>query len=96
MIHEVATLTIDPARTAGFEAAVTEARTQFLLSPDCLSFRLERVIEAPGTYHLVVGWTSVEAHTDTFRNSDAFQRWRELAGPFFTAPPQVIHTQKVI
>ena len=96
MIREIATLTIDPARAAEFEAAVAEARPLFEGSGDCLSFALERVIETPGSYRLVVGWTSVEAHMERFRESEAFQRWRDLAGPFFVAPPEVVHTEQVI
>lgn len=96
MIREIATLSIDAENAAGFEAAVAEARAAFESSPDCLSFALERVIETPGQYRLVVGWTSVAAHMDGFRSSEAFQTWRGLAGPFFTEPPQVVHTEQVI
>ena len=96
MIREIATLTIDPAQAAPFEAAVSEAGPLFLSSPGCLEFALERVIENPGSYRLVVGWTSVEAHMEDFRSSVAFERWRALVGPFFTAPPEVVHSQQVI
>jgi len=96
MIREVAVLTIDPAASADFEAAVVEAKPLFEASEDCLSFNLERVIEEPGRYRLVVGWTSVAAHMDRFRESDNFQKWRDLAGPFFIAPPEVVHTDQVI
>lgn len=96
MIREIATLSIDPAQSSAFEAAVAEARPLFEASPDCRSFSLERVIEEPGTYRLVVGWTSVEAHMETFRNSENFQKWRALAGPFFKTPPQVVHSEQVI
>jgi hypothetical protein len=30
-----------------------------------------------------------------FRNSDAFQTWRALAGPFFIEPPVVEHSESV-
>ncbi|MCP4381990.1 MAG: antibiotic biosynthesis monooxygenase [Hyphomicrobiales bacterium] len=96
MIREIATLTIDPAKAARFEAAVAEARPLFEASPDCLSFALERVIETSGSYRLVVGWTSATAHMEDFRESQSFQSWRSLAGPFFTAPPAVVHTEQVI
>ncbi len=89
MITEIATLKIDPDLAQRFEETV-------LAAPDCLSFRLDRVFEEAGTYLLIVGWTSVAAHMEDFRQTEGFQRWRELAGPFFTAPPQVIHSAKVI
>ena len=96
MIREIATLTVDPAAAAPFEAAVAEARPLFEGHPNCLSFALERVIERPGEYRLAVGWTSVAAHMELFRETPEFQRWRALAGPFFTAPPAVIHTETAL
>ncbi len=96
MIREIAILTIDPSRAADFEAAVAKARPLFEASADCLSFALERVVETPGSYRLVVGWASVEAHMEDFRGSENFQKWRALAGPYFTRPPEVVHTEQVI
>lgn len=96
MIREIATLTIDPAQAEAFHAAVAQAKPLFLAAPGCLGMALERVIEDPGSYRLMVDWATLEAHTVTFRNSPEFQQWRALAGPFFTAPPLVIHTQAVV
>lgn len=91
MIHEVATLTIDPARAAAFEAAVAQARPHFEAAKGFDSFALHRSIENPARYHLVVGWESVEAHMDDFRESEGFQAWRALASPFFVETPSVEH-----
>lgn len=96
MIHEIATLTIDPAKAAEFEAAVAAARPHFEAAKGFLSFALDRSIETPGRYHLVIGWESVEAHMVDFRESDGFQAWRALASPFFTAPPSVEHVSRAI
>lgn len=93
MIREIATLTIDPARAADFEAAVREAAPLFRAAEGCEGMALDRAIEEPGTYQLRVKWRTVEDHTITFRGSDAFQQWRALAGPFFTAPPAVVHVE---
>lgn len=96
MIHEIATITIDPARAAEFEAAVAAARPHFEAAKGCLSFALERSIEFPDRYRLVVGWQSVEAHMVDFRESEGFQHWRALASPFFVSPPSVEHVARVI
>lgn len=96
MIHERATLTIDPSRAADFEAAVAAAQPHFEVAKGFVSFALERSIEAPERYHLVVGWESVEAHMVDFRESEGFQAWRTLASPFFVATPVVEHVTKVI
>ena len=96
MIREIATLTIDPATAADFEAAVAKAKPLFLAAEGCHAMHLERVIETPGSYRLVVEWETVEHHTDIFRNTDAFQQWRALAGPWFIDPPLVVHSIKVV
>jgi quinol monooxygenase YgiN len=81
MITEIATLTIDPATSSAFEAAVAEAAPSFKADPACNGMTLER-------------WDSVEAHM-AFRETPAFQTWRGLAGPFFVAPPVVVHSETV-
>ena len=96
MIHEVASITVDPARAAEFEAAVARARPYFAAAKGFVSFSLKRVIENPACYQLVVGWESVEAHMVDFRASSGFQEWRALTGPFFVEPPSVVHLQTVI
>lgn len=96
MIHEIAYIAIDPARAEAFEAAVAAARPHFEAAAGFVSFRLERVIEEPAHYRLVVGWVSVEAHMTDFRASDGFQKWRALASPFFAQPPRVEHVIQII
>ncbi|MEM1263025.1 MAG: antibiotic biosynthesis monooxygenase family protein [Pseudomonadota bacterium] len=96
MIYEIATITIKPGAESAFEQAVADAAKFFQADTNCHSLKLERIIERPSTYRLVVGWTSVEAHMVTFRESDNFQRWREVAGPHFAAPPEVEHVEVVV
>ncbi|EPX82785.1 putative enzyme [Rubellimicrobium thermophilum DSM 16684] len=68
-----------------FEAAVREARPLFQASPGCLGLSLHRVIEDPARYRLLVRWERLEDHTEGFRGSEAFGRWRALVSPFFAA-----------
>lgn len=96
MIREVATLTIEPENRSDFEAAVAKARPLFLAAEGCHGMHLERVIEVPGSYRLIVEWETVEHHTKVFRGSAAFEEWRALAGPFFIASPVVVHTEPVV
>lgn len=96
MIYEIAEIQIKPDAHADFEAAVREAVPLFRASPGCLSMRLERIIERQDTYHLVVGWETLEHHTVQFRGSEAFTAWRALVGPFFAVPPKVEHTQNAL
>lgn len=94
MIIEIATLTIDPANADSFEAAVAQAASAFKSDPGCHGMALERIIEYPGQYQLLVQWDSVAAHM-AFRETPAFQTWRGLAAPFFAIPPIVVHSASV-
>ena len=95
MVTEIAEITIDPATAAAFEAAVAKAAPAFRAAAGCHAMALERIIEAPGQYRLRVEWESVDHHMVTFRESEGFQTWRALAGPYFTAPPVVHHSEPV-
>jgi quinol monooxygenase YgiN len=95
MIKEVAQIRIDPAQATDFEAAVKQAASVFKNADGCHAMSLERGIEDPALYRLIVLWDTVDHHMVTFRNSDGFQTWRGLVGPFFSEPPVVDHSQIV-
>lgn len=96
MIYEIAQIEIKPGAGAAFEAAVAQAASHFRSAKGCLSLALERGVEHPSTYRLIVGWETVEDHMVTFRESDNFQVWRSLASPHFASPPQVVHVSRVL
>jgi quinol monooxygenase YgiN len=95
MITEIATLQIDPAQAEAFEAAVASCAPLFRGAAGCRSMALERVIEDPAKYRLVVGWETVDHHMVEFRNAPAFQQWRAAVGSFFVVPPTVEHSAVV-
>jgi heme-degrading monooxygenase HmoA len=78
-----------------FERAVREALPLFLGSRGCEGVSLHRVIEDQSRYRLLVRWATLEDHTEGFRGSDAFPRWRALVSPFFAEPPVVTHSEEV-
>ena len=96
MIHEIATIDVKPGMESAFERGVSEAAALFQRARGCRSFSLQRVIERPTRYRLVVGWDSVEDHTVHFRESADFQAWRALVGHCFEGPPQVEHVTTAI
>jgi len=96
MITEIAQFDIKPGTQAAFEAAVAKARDLFRASPGFIQFALHRSIEQPLRYRLVAQWQTLEAHTETFRNSENFTQWRALVGDFFAAVPEVEHTETVL
>jgi quinol monooxygenase YgiN len=95
MITEVATIMVDPARAEAFEAAITRAAAVIRAAEGSHSMALERVIETPGKYILLVEWDKVEDHMVTFRRSDGFKAWRALVGEYFVGTPVVEHSETV-
>ncbi|WP_029352205.1 antibiotic biosynthesis monooxygenase [Bosea sp. 117] len=93
MIHEIAILEIKPGTEDDFELAFAKAGPIFQRAKGCRSMEIQRCIEHPSRYTLVVGWDTVEDHMVGFRESADFLAWRELAGPYFASPPQVTHTR---
>jgi heme-degrading monooxygenase HmoA len=96
MILEHADIRIDPAKTSAFEEAITRgARTVISNAKGFQGFKVNRSIESPGRYILMIYWDTLEDHTVGFRESPAFAEWRAIVGPFFAAPPVVEHLELV-
>ncbi|MFT3863215.1 MAG: antibiotic biosynthesis monooxygenase [Solirubrobacterales bacterium] len=95
MILERAQIDIRPGLEPAFEEALVEARKVISRSAGFRSLRALRGIERPGTYLLAIEWETLEDHTEGFRGSELFTRWRELLGPYFESPPEVEHFDPV-
>lgn len=94
MVYEIAEIHVAAGKEREFEAAVQKAVPLFQRSKGCRSMELQRTIETPTKYRLVVGWEALDDHMVHFRASPEFQEWRKLVGPFFAkGPPVVDHTQ---
>lgn len=91
MILEVAVLDVVPGREAEFERTFPQAAPILASMRGYRSHRLERCIETPSRYLLLVEWDRVEDHTEGFRNSAEYQEWRKLLHHFYDPPPQVAH-----
>lgn len=89
MILELAVLNVRPGQEAAFERAFAEARAIIAASPGCLGHELQRCLETPGRYVLLVRWQTLEDHTVGFRQSLAYQRWRALLHHFYDPFPVV-------
>jgi heme-degrading monooxygenase HmoA len=95
MVIEIADFTVRPGTEDEFAAAYREARPLLAATPGFLGARMTRGIESPSRFVLLVEWETLEAHTDGFRTSDRYPRWRELIGPFFAGDPHVEHAVEV-
>ncbi len=95
MILEVAPLHIRAGQAAGFEAAFAIAQRIIASMPGYLSHELQRCLERPDEYLLLVRWTSREAHEVGFRKSPQYQEWRRLLHHFYEPFPVVSHFEPV-
>ena len=95
MVLEVAVLNVCPGESEAFEAAFSEAQRIISASPGYQRHELRRCLEVADQYLLLVWWDSLESHTQGFRQSPAYQRWRELLHHFYDPFPTVGHYVRV-
>jgi heme-degrading monooxygenase HmoA len=95
MILEVAPLQVRAGQSAAFEAAFLEAQRIISAMPGYISHELQRCIERPGEYLLLVRWQSLEAHEVGFRQSPQYREWKRLLHHFYEPFPVVSHYEAV-
>lgn len=95
MILEVAVLNVRAGMTAAFEAAFDQAQSIISGMPGYISHQLQRCIEVPNRYVLLVNWQTLEAHTVGFRGSPEYQNWKRLLHHFYDPFPTVEHYESV-
>ena len=91
MIIEHVILPVAPERSAEFESAFARAKGIISASAGFRRLSLSRGIESPGQYLMIVEWESLEAHTEGFRGSPAYNEWRALLHHFYDPFPVVEH-----
>ena len=91
MILEVAILDVKPGQTVQFESAFGEAQRILCSMPGYLSHELLHCLESESRYLLLVRWRRLEDHTEGFRGSPAYPRWRALLHHFYDPFPEVEH-----
>ena len=93
MITEIALFTATPGKEEELGAAILNGLEVIRQHPECLAARVERCIEQPDQYAVINTWTSLEAHTGSFRGSPLFLQWRGHIAGLFTGQPVVFHYQ---
>ncbi|MFO1304949.1 MAG: antibiotic biosynthesis monooxygenase [Burkholderiales bacterium] len=96
MILEVAILNIRPGMTSAFEEAFSQASAIISAMPGYVSHQLQRCIESPDRYVLLVNWQTLEAHTVGFRGSPEYQDWKRMLHHFYDPFPTVEHYESVL
>jgi heme-degrading monooxygenase HmoA len=96
MVLELAILDVRPGERVAFEAAFDEAQGIISAMPGFRHLELQRCLEAPDRYVLLVGWERLEDHTEGFRRSPDYERWKALLHHFYDPFPTVEHYERVI
>lgn len=95
MILEAVFLPVIAGHEAEFEAAFKQASPIIASMRGYISHELQRCIEQPGKYLLLVRWQTLEDHTIGFRQSPEYQQWRALLHHFYDPFPTVEHFEQV-
>jgi heme-degrading monooxygenase HmoA len=92
MILEIADIRIQPGKQAEFDAAIQRGvETVASKAQGFRGYKVNRGVESPERYILMIYWETLENHTVDFREGPLFPQWRAIVGPFFAAPPVVEH-----
>ena len=91
MVLEHAVLDVISGTENAFEEAFRQAMRIISASPGFVSLRLERCVERPSRYLLLVEWNTLSDHTEGFRGSPAYDEWKRRLHHFYEPFPLVEH-----
>jgi heme-degrading monooxygenase HmoA len=95
MVLEVVVLDVKRGQGPAFEAAFQQAAPIVARAPGYRSHELQKCIERPDRYVLLIRWDTLEAHTLGFRGSPDYQEWKRHLHHFYDPFPAVEHYQPV-
>ncbi len=92
MILELADIRIAPGQQAAFDEAIQRGLASVISQAKGFrGFKINKGVESPERYLLMIFWDTLEDHTVGFRQGPLFAQWRAIVGPFFAQPTQVEH-----
>lgn len=92
MILELADIHIHTGQQAAFDEAIQRGLDEVISKAKGFrGYKVNKGIESPERYVLMIFWDTLENHTIDFRESSAFVQWRAIVGSFFATPPVVEH-----
>jgi len=95
MILESVILDVKLGEEEAFQGAFAEAQVIVASMPGYCSHELLRCLEKKSRFLLQIRWTHLEAHTEGFRGSKEYLRWKELLHSFYEIFPDVEHYREV-
>jgi len=92
MILEMVDIRIRPGEQVVFDAAIRRGvETVIANATGFRGYKVNRGVESPDRYVLMIFWDALEDHTVGFRGSLEYQRWRGLLHSFYDPFPVVEH-----
>lgn len=91
MILEHVILPVVPGQEEEFLAAFAQARPIISSMPGFVDLTLQRGIERPHEFLMLVRWESLSDHVDGFRGSAEYAEWKALLHHFYDPFPEVVH-----
>ena len=95
MILEVAILQIKHGESLEFEKSFQKASSIISSMKGYIEHEIQKCIEDPEKYILLVKWETLEDHVEGFRNSKEYQEWKSLLHHYYDPFPIVEHYEKV-
>lgn len=95
MILELALLDVQPGQESDFESAFAQAQSIISSMGGYVSHDLQRCVENPSRYVLLVRWETLADHTEGFRGSAEYEDWKRLLHHFYDPFPTVEHFESV-
>src|SRR5215475_10255645 len=91
MILEHGILNVKAGQGADFEQAFAAASPIIASMHGYIRHELQRCLETPDRYVLLVWWETLEDHTQGFRGSPQYQDWRARLHHFYDPFPTIEH-----
>ncbi|MFZ6749325.1 antibiotic biosynthesis monooxygenase family protein [Undibacterium sp. Ren11W] len=92
MILELADIRIHAGQQAEFDIAIQRGLDDVISKANGFcGYKINKGMESPERYVLMIFWETLENHTIDFRESPAFLEWRAIVGSYFASPPLVEH-----
>lgn len=96
MILEIATLYVNANRQKKFEEDFSIARQYISSTKGFIGLSLRKSIEQNNKYILLVEWKKIEDHLIGFRQSEIYNKWKELLHHYYDPFPVVEHYETVL
>ena len=95
MILEVAVLNVKKGQELAFENDFKKASQYISSIEGYQSHTLQKCLEIPNQYILLVNWDDLESHTVGFKQSEVYLEWKKMLHHYYEPFPTVEHYEMV-